>query len=69
MFSAVNQNHQECGAKSDQIVHSAQSNADFDAQPAINFTTCCTIISLDHFLLAAFTIASGNRGKEIQLDI
>ena len=69
MSSAVSQNHQERGAKSDQIIHSMQSGADLDAQSAINFTTCCTIISLDHFLLAAFTIVSGNQGKEIQLDI
>ena len=58
MSSAVSQNHQERGAKSDQIIHSVQSGADLDAQPAINFTTYCTIISLDHFLLAAFTIVS-----------
>ena len=57
MPSAVSQNHQERGAKSDQIIHSVQSGADLDAQSsAINCTTCCTIISLDHFLLAAFII-------------
>ena len=58
MPSAVNQNHQQREAKSDKIIHS-QSGADPDAQSAIDFTTCCTIISLDHFLLAASTIVSG----------
>ena len=57
MSSALSQDHQERGAKSDQIIHSVQSGADLNAQSsAINCTTCCTIISLDHFLLAAFII-------------
>ena len=73
MSSALSQNHQERGAKSDQIIHSVRSNADFDAQSsAINCTTCCTIISLDHFLLAAFTIVpstSRQRNAIIHLNL